>query len=350
LKALITGSGGLIGSACARVLASQGWEVFGVDNNMRQHFFGELGSTSHVITDLCANLPRYWHRSVDIRDRQKIRDLVKDVRPDFIIHTAAQPSHDKAASIPFDDFDINAVGTLNLLVAARDYCADSPFCFTSTNKVYGDRPNHLPLKELRSRYDYADGRDGIDESMSIDQCLHSLFGASKVAADVLCQEFGHYFKMPVGIFRCGCLTGPQHAAVELHGYLAYIIMCAMRGIKYSVYGYKGKQVRDQIHCNDVAALFLEFYKAPRCGEVYNLGGGRENSLSILETIEALQLMGFQLYYEVRQENRIGDHICYISDLSKVRRHFPHWAIEFDINKNLEDIVRQHDRIGRRSVA
>jgi CDP-paratose 2-epimerase len=346
LKALITGSGGLIGSACVRTLAAQGWEVAGIDNNMRQEFFGAQGSTALIVRDLCENLRGYRHHSLDIRDRERMRDLVKEVRPDFIIHTAAQPSHDKAASIPYEDFDVNALGTLNLLVAARDYCAESPICFTSTNKVYGDRPNHLPLRELDMRYDYADGRDGIDETMSIDQCLHSLFGASKVAADVLCQEFGRYFKMPVGIFRCGCLTGPQHAAVELHGYLAYIVACALRGAPYTIFGYKGKQVRDQIHCDDVAALFFEFYKSPHCGEVYNLGGGRENSLSILETIDALGRMGFELKYSLREENRVGDHICYISDLTKVREHFPNWRIEFDVNRNLAEIVKHQRAMAR----
>src|ERR1022692_2384494 len=286
-KVMVTGSGGLIGSECARLLAREGWNVVGVDNDMRQQFFGPAGTTRAVVRDLVDSVPGYRHFDLDIRDRQGVRDLFSGERPDFVIHTAAQPSHDKAASIPYDDFDVNAVGTMNMLVAARDYCKDSPFCFTSTNKVYGDRPNYLPLRELAKRWDYAGGLDGIDENMSIDNCLHSVFGASKVAADVMCQEFGRYFQMPVGIFRGGCLTGPQHSAVELHGYLAYIIICAMTGKEYQVYGYKGKQVRDQIHSHDVANLFLEFYKAPRSGEVYNLGGGRSNSISILETIDLL---------------------------------------------------------------
>jgi CDP-paratose 2-epimerase len=343
LKALVTGSGGLVGSACVEFLADQGWEIVGIDNNMRGIFFGALGSTAPVIEKLSAKLPLYRHHSLDIRDREKIRDVVRIERPDFIIHTAAQPSHDKAASIPYEDFDVNAVGTLNILVAAKDYCADSPICFTSTNKVYGDRPNSLPLEERATRYDYADGRVGIDENLSIDASLHSLFGASKVAADVLCQEFGLYFGMPIGIFRCGCLTGPQHAAVELHGFLTYIIMSAFRGADYTIFGYKGKQVRDQIHCNDVASLFFEYYKEPRRGEVYNLGGGRENSLSILETIEILHLMGFPLRYQVQEANRIGDHICYISDLTKLGSHFPDWHMEYDIRKSIEDILKyQYD--------
>ena len=223
-------------------------------------------------------------------------------------------------------------------MAARDFCRDSPFCFTSTNKVYGDRPNPLPLRESATRYDYADGRDGIDEQMSIDACLHSLFGASKVAADVMCQEFGRYFDMPVGIFRAGCLTGPQHAAVELHGYLAYIVHCAATGRPYTIYGYQGKQVRDQIHCHDVASLFLAFYNKPRAGEVYNLGGGRAGSLSILETIDLLDSMGLRLNHRYEAENRVGDHICYITDLTKVRGYFPEWAPQYSVRQIVEDLV------------
>ena len=343
MKAIVTGSGGLIGSACVRLMAEHGWDVVGIDNNMRQAFFGPQGSTVPAVDNLLQTVPTYRHVEADIRDRQRIRDLMQAERPDFIIHTAAQPSHDKAASIPYEDFDVNAVGTLNLLVAARDFCRETPICFTSTNKVYGDRPNYLPLTETETRWDYADGRDGIDESMSIDNCLHSLFGASKVAADVLCQEFGRYFGMPVGIFRGGCLTGPQHAAVELHGYLGYIVKCAVTGKPYTIYGYKGKQVRDQIHSYDVGSLFLEYFKAPRPGEVYNLGGGRANSLSILETITALQAMGHPLKYELSTENRIGDHICYISDLSKVKSHFPGWRLRYGIPQILEEIVAQYAR-------
>jgi CDP-paratose 2-epimerase len=340
MRCVITGSGGLIGSACVRMMASQGWDVVGIDNDMRRELFGPAGSTAAVMEDLKQRIPRYHHYSVDIRDRCRMRELFKLERPDFIIHAAAQPSHDKAASIPYEDFDINAVGTLNLLVAARDYCPESPFCFTSTNKVYGDRPNLLPMRELETRYDYADGLDGIDEGMSIDNCLHSLFGASKVAADVLAQEFGRYFNMPVGVFRCGCVTGPLHAAVELHGYLTYIVSCATQGREYTIFGHKGKQVRDQIHCDDVASLFLEFYKSPRRGEVYNLGGGRSNSLSILETVAILDAMGFRLNYQLSDKARIGDHICYISELSKVKSHFPNWQMQYDVRSDIEAIVRQ----------
>ncbi len=341
MKAIVTGSGGLIGSECCRLLCAEGWDVVGIDNDMRSWFFGPQGTTHPVVQELTSTQPRYRHVNLDIRDRQKVRDVFAAERPDFIIHTAAQPSHDKAASIPYEDFDVNAGGTLNLLVAARDFCRESPFCFTSTNKVYGDRPNYLPLRELDKRYDYADGLDGIDESMSIDACLHSLFGASKAAADILCQEFGRYFHMPVGIFRGGCLTGPMHAAVELHGYLAYIVHCAVSGKPYTIYGYKGKQVRDQIHSRDVAALFLHFFRNPRQGEVYNLGGGRANSISVLETIDALAQMGFRLQYDYKPENRIGDHICYISDLRKLRSHFPDWNLSYDLPRILTEIVERH---------
>jgi CDP-paratose 2-epimerase len=343
MKALITGSGGLIGSECARVLCRQGWDVVGIDNDMRAQFFGPEGTTQPVVEELIATLPNYRHFSLDIRDRQAVRDLFQHERPEFIIHTAAQPSHDKAATIPYDDFDVNAVGTMNVLVAARDFCRDAPFCFTSTNKVYGDRPNALPLVELAKRYDYADGLDGISETMSIDQCLHSLFGASKVAADVLCQEFGRYFQMPIGIFRGGCLTGPQHAAVELHGYLAYIVMCAVTGRPYTIFGYKGKQVRDQIHASDVAHVFLHFFCAPRCGEVYNLGGGRQNSLSILETIALLEEMGCKIDYTYQEQHRTGDHMCYISDLTKLQAHFPTWKLEYDLSKIVSELAERYTR-------
>jgi CDP-paratose 2-epimerase len=339
MKAIVTGSGGLIGSACVRLLAQQGWEVVGVDNDMRREFFGPSGTTEGNVRALLAEVPRYRHQALDIRDRQGIRDLFQAERPRFVIHTAAQPSHDRAASIPYEDFDVNAVGTMNLLVAARDFCRDAPFCFTSTNKVYGDRPNYLRLVEKEKRYDYAD-IEAIDESMSIDDCLHSLFGASKVAADVMCQEFGRYFQMPVGIFRGGCLTGPQHAAVELHGYLAYIAHCAVTGRKYTVFGYQGKQVRDQIHAQDVARLFLYFCERPRCGEVYNLGGGRRNSLSILETVDMLAGMGYKLAYDYKDQNRKGDHICYISDLTKLRKHYPEWKLEYDLPRILDEIVER----------
>jgi CDP-paratose 2-epimerase len=291
------------------------------------------------VRSLQQRFPLYRHWNADIRDRQGIRDLLSGERPDFIVHAAGQPSHDKAAAIPYDDFDVNATGTFNLLVAARDYCPEAAFCFTSTNKVYGDRPNTLPIVERERRFEYADGRIGVDESMSIDQCLHSLFGASKVAADVLCQEFARYFQMPIGIFRAGCMTGPQHAAVELHGYLSYIAACAVNDRPYTIYGYKGKQVRDQIHSRDVARLFLDFFHSPKCGEVYNLGGGPKNSISILETVDALAQLGYPLRYEYVDQPRKGDHICYISDLTKLNRDFPGFRQEYDIASILEEIVQ-----------
>lgn len=341
MKALVTGAGGLIGSACVRLLSEQGWEVVGIDNDMRARFFGPAASTRPTLDRLRESLPNFRNLDLDIRDRAAIAELFETLRPDFIIHAAAQPSHDKATVIPFDDFDINATGTLNLLMAARDFCRDSPFCFTSTNKVYGDNPNRLPLVELESRHDYANGLDGIGENLSVDHCLHSLFGASKLAADVLCQEFGRYFDMPVGIFRGGCLTGPQHAAVELHGYLAYIVSSAVLGRPYVIHGYKGKQVRDQIHCNDVAGLFLEFFQNPRCGEAYNLGGGRANSISILETISMLRDLGFPLQYEYEDQARTGDHICYISDLGKLHTHFPQWRITRDLPCMISEIAARY---------
>jgi CDP-paratose 2-epimerase len=341
MKALVTGSGGLIGSQCARLLSAEGWDVVGVDNNLRAWFFGPGSTTRPVVHTLVRELRRYHHVDLDIRDRQGIRDLFDAERPDLIIHAAAQPSHDKAAAIPYEDFDVNAAGTLNLLVAARDFARESPFCFLSTNKVYGDAPNHLPLVEHDTRWDYADGRDGIDERLSIDQCLHSLFGASKVAADVLCQEYGRYFQMPVGIFRGGCLTGPDHAAVELHGFLNYIVRCAVLGTPYTIFGYGGKQVRDQIHAYDVVQLFLRYAREPRCGEVYNLGGGRGNSLSVLETIEALNARGHRLDYRYDDRARTGDHICYITDLRKVRAHYPDWELTYDTPRILDEIVARY---------
>lgn len=311
---------------------------------MREYFFGPQGSVELTVNSLKASLPRYRHYNIDIRDRDTIRVLIQQERPDFIVHAAAQPSHDRAASIPYEDFDVNAVGTLNLLVAARDFCPDVPFCFMSTNKVYGDRPNSLALVEHSKRYEYADGRDGIDETMSIDACLHSVFGASKVAADVMCQEFGRYFKMPVGIFRAGCMTGPQHAAVQLHGYLTYIVDCALSGGEYTIFGYKGKQVRDQIHCDDVACLAMEFFRSPKCGEVYNLGGGRQNSISILETIDLLGEMGLPLSYQYEPSNRKGDHICYITDLGKLRTDFPNWEIKHTLKQIVAEIVDDRSRL------
>ncbi len=331
MKVLITGSGGLLGSECARLFCQEGWIVVGIDNDMRRRFFGEDATTRPMIEELEASLPRYRHYDLDVRDRSGIREVFELERPDFIIHTAGQPSHDRAASIPYEDFDVNAVGTMNILVAARDFCRESPLCYLSTNKVYGDRPNDLDLVELATRYDYADGRAGIDEGMPIDACMHSIMGASKAAADLMCQEFGRYFQMPVGIFRAGCITGPQHAAVEPHGYLAFLVSCAVTGRAYTIYGYHGKQVRDQIHCRDAARLFLEFFKHPTCGEVYNLGGGRKNSISILETIHLLAASGYPIHHQYSPANRLGDHICYFSNLAKIHAHFPAWEMGYDLD-------------------
>lgn len=339
-RALVTGSGGLIGSECSRRLLAEGWNVHGLDNDQRARFFGPGGSTAAVIREL-ARLPGYQHHDLDLRDRAGVRALVAAARPHLIIHAAAQPSHDKAAEVPFDDFDINAVGTLNLLQAAREHAPEAAFCFTSTNKVYGDRPNQLALRETATRWEYADGRDGIGEDMSTDQCLHSMFGASKLAADVLCQEYGRYFGLPVGIFRGGCLTGPRHAGVEQHGYLNYIVRCAVRSEPYTIYGYKGKQVRDQLHAADVAELFLQFSEAPRAGEVYNLGGGRSNSLSLLETIAWLAERGYKLRARYDDRPRRGDHICYISNLGKLQAHYPHWQPRRGLEAMLEEIVARY---------
>lgn len=338
-KLLITGSSGLIGSECVTYFDAKGWQVIGVDNNMRKSFFGNDGDTSWNLARIKAATKHFTHFDLDIRDRNAILKLFEEQKPDFIIHCAAQPSHDLAASRPFDDFDVNAVGTMNLLEATRRSCPESPFCFMSTNKVYGDTPNRLPLKELETRWEYADPRDydGIDENMSIDNSTHSIFGASKVAADVMVQEYGRYFGMKTACYRGGCLTGPAHSAAELHGFLAYLIKCAKEGRKYRIFGYKGKQVRDNIHSFDVCRAFEEFYEHPRCGEVYNLGGGRQNSISMIESIRlAEEVTGKKLDYEYVEQNRKGDHICYISNLGKLKRHFPNWGI----TKSLEDIFTE----------
>jgi len=283
----------------------------------------------------------FEHISIDIRDRDKVLSTVENVKPDFIIHCAAQPSHDLAASVPFKDFDVNAVGTLNFLEAARRYVPETTFCFMSTNKVYGDAPNELALKELETRWEYADKDfyNGIDETMRIDRCKHSLFGASKVAADVMVQEYGRYFDMKTACFRGGCLTGPAHSAAELHGFLAYLIKCCAEGRHYRIFGYKGKQVRDNIHSLDVCRAFEAFYNTPSSGAVYNLGGGRENSISMLEAITlAEDVTGKTMDYEYVEDNRIGDHICYISDLTKMKNDFPGWGITKSLQNIFEEIA------------
>lgn len=338
---LITGSSGLIGSEVCAHFASpeRGWRVCGVDNNQRAVFFGPQGDTRWNQQRLIEALPGFSHHEIDIRDRQGILDLVKELRPNAIVHTAAQPSHDRAAAIPFDDFDTNAVGTLNLLEAARQFCPESPFVHMSTNKVYGDRPNTIAMRELETRWDFADPayEHGISEDFSIDQSKHSLFGASKVAADIMVQEYGRYFGMPTCVLRGGCLTGPNHSGVELHGFLSYLVKCNLQGREYKIFGYKGKQVRDNIHSLDVARFMAEFIAAPRCGEVYNLGGGKANTCSILEAFQIVErFSGRSQVFTYLDENRIGDHICYYSDLRKMRSHYPNW----DISVTLEETIRQ----------
>lgn len=339
MKLLVTGSSGLIGSEVCVHFSRLGWEIHGVDNNQRAVFFGPQGDTRWNQQRLEQDLPGFVHHELDIRDRSGVLALLKEVRPDAIVHTAAQPSHDRAAAIPFDDFDTNAVGTLNLLEATRQACPESPFAHMSTNKVYGDRPNTIALAELETRWDYADPAyaGGISEDFPIDQSKHSLFGASKVAADVMVQEYGRYFNMPTCCLRGGCLTGPNHSGVELHGFLSYLVKCNLEGREYRVFGYKGKQVRDNIHSHDVARFIEEFIKAPRVAEVYNIGGGRANSCSILEAFAiAEKFSGRPQSYTYVEENRIGDHICYISDLTKMRAHYPGW----DITISLEETIRQ----------
>jgi CDP-paratose 2-epimerase len=341
MKLLVTGSAGLIGSEVCRFFHDQGFSIHGLDNNQRAIFFGPQGDTLWNRSRLNEELSRYTHHDVDIRDRSAVLDLLQVVKPDAIVHAAAQPSHDLAASMPFDDFDTNAVGTLNLLEAARRSCPESPFVCMSTNKVYGDRPNTIALRELDTRWDYADPAfaHGIAEDFSIDQSKHSLFGASKVAADVMVQEYGRYFGMPTCALRGGCLTGPNHSGVELHGFLSYLVKCNLEGREYRVYGYKGKQVRDNIHSEDVARFIWEFIKAPRASEVYNLGGGKENSCSILEAFRiAESFSGKTQRYTYHEENRIGDHICYYSDLRKMRAHYPQWDITISLNETIRQIV------------
>ena len=346
---MITGSSGLIGSEVTTFFHSQGCLVHGVDNNQREAFFGAQGSTRWSQQRLQETLPNFRHHELDIRNRQGVLDLVKSLRPDAIIHTAAQPSHDRAADIPFDDFDTNAVGTLNLLEAARRSCPESPFIHLSTNKVYGDLPNSIQLKELETRWEYDDPAyyNGISESFSIDQSKHSLFGASKVAGDIMVQEYGRYFNMPTCCLRGGCLTGPNHSGVELHGFLSYLVKCNLEEKEYVVFGYKGKQVRDNIHSEDVARFVYDFFKAPRCGEVYNLGGGKDNSCSVLEAFAlAEQFSGKKQVYRYVEENRIGDHICYYSDLSKMKEHYPGWSITKTLPQTVAEIVASwRDRIG-----
>jgi CDP-paratose 2-epimerase len=338
---LVTGSSGLIGSEVCFHFNGLGYRVHGIDNNQRAVFFGPQGDNRWNQQRLINEIAGFEHHELDIRDRASVLALVKELRPSVIIHTAAQPSHDRAAAIPFDDFDTNAGGTMNLLEAARQACPESPFVHMSTNKVYGDAPNLIALTELPTRWDYADPSyaNGIAETFTIDQSKHSLFGASKVAADVMVQEYGRYFNMPTVCLRGGCLTGPNHSGVELHGFLSYLVKCNLVGGEYKIFGYKGKQVRDNIHSEDVARFMAFFCESPRCGAVYNLGGGRQNSCSILEAFDLVErYSGKKQRYTYLDENRIGDHICYYSDLRKMKADYPQWDITISLDETVEQIV------------
>jgi CDP-paratose 2-epimerase len=338
-KLLVTGSSGLIGSEVVDFFCRLGWEVHGVDNNMRADFFGDAGDTRWNQERLLSLHTNFQHHELDIRNRAGVLSLLETLRPALLVHAAAQPSHDLAASRPFDDFDVNAAGTLNLLEATRRHAPDCVFAHMSTNKVYGDRPNTIRLKELPNRWDYDDPEyaNGIPETFSIDQSKHSIFGASKVAGDVMVQEYGRYFGLKSCVLRGGCLTGPNHSGVELHGFLSYLIRCNVEGRTYKVFGYKGKQVRDNIHSLDVARFIHAFWEQPRCGEAYNIGGGRANSVSILEAFDRIAaISGKKMNFEYFEKNREGDHICYISDLTKMRRHFPAW----NISRSLDDIFTE----------
>ncbi len=337
---LVTGSSGLIGSEVVEHFCRLGWDVHGVDNNMRADFFGPQGDTRWNLQRLKTACSAFQHHELDIRNRDEVLALLKAIRPQAIVHTAAQPSHDLAAKRPFDDFDVNAVGTLNMLEAAREACPESPFVHMSTNKVYGDRPNMIRLKELPTRWDYDDPAyaDGIAEDFSIDQSKHSIFGASKVAGDVMAQEYGRYFAMPTCVLRGGCLTGPNHCGVELHGFLSYLIKCNLEERTYRIFGYQGKQVRDNIHSHDVVEFMRRFIESPRVAEVYNLGGGRANSISILEAFQLIEsISGKPMRHEYVDQNREGDHICYISNLQKMRAHYPGWDITKDLRTTFAEI-------------
>jgi len=346
MRVLVTGSSGLIGSEAVTFFDDLGFDITGVDNNMRRDFFGPKGDTTWNRQRLETTCRSFEHVELDIRDRKGVEELMKKARPELIIHAAAQPSHDLAASRPYDDFDVNAVGTLNMLEATRKHAPEAPFIHVSTNKVYGDGPNFIKLKELPTRYDYDDPRyaHGIAEDFSIDNTKHSLFGASKCAGDILAQEYGKYdgIELKTGIFRGGCLTGPQHSGVELHGFLNYLVFVALREGPYTIFGYKGKQVRDQIHCHDVINAFWHFAQNPRPGEVYNLGGGKQNAASLLECVELIAEAsgGKRPKLTYQDKNRIGDHICYYSDLRKLKSHYPGWDQTYTLPRIVEEMVQQ----------
>src|SRR5215813_7659810 len=342
MRVLVTGSSGLIGSEAVLWFDAEGHSVTGIDNNMRADFFGPKGDTRWMLERLQATTRGFTHIDADIRNRDVMMEIWRAERPDLIVHCAAQPSHDLAAARPLDDFDVNALGTVNLLEATRQWAPEAVFILMSTNKVYGDAPNALPMHETETRYDYADPADyqGIKETMSLDQCLHSVFGASKVAADVMAQEYARYYGLRTGIFRGGCLTGPSHSGVELHGFLNYLVKVAKAGEPYTIYGYKGKQVRDQIHSRDVIQALWAFAQQPRPGEVYNLGGGRENNASLLECVAKIEaLTGRRMSTRYVEQARKGDHICYISDLTKLKRHYPSWSLTRSVDQIIEELVR-----------
>lgn len=342
-KVLITGSAGLIGSEAVRFFGDLGFEVHGIDNNMRKYFFGSDGDTGWMKKKLLSEQKRYIHHGVDIRDEKKIKDIFRNYKFDLIIHTAAQPSHDWAAKEPLTDFSINAQATLILLENLRHHAKEATFIFTSTNKVYGDTPNRLPVVEKKTRYELPKTHkyyQGIDESMSLDHCTHSIFGVSKAAADLMVQEYGRYFGLHTTVFRGGCLTGPAHSAAKLHGFLAYLIKCIKEGRKYSIIGYKGKQVRDNIHSHDLISAFYEVFQKPRSGEVYNIGGSRHSNISILEAIAKVEvILGKKAKITYLDTPRIGDHIWYISDVSKFQSHYPKWKYTYDGDRILEDICK-----------
>ena len=340
-RLLVTGSSGLIGSEVCRFFSQYGYELHGIDNNQRGVLFGTQGDTRGNQARLLREIPHFTHHEVDIRDRETLLHLVENLRPQAIVHAAAQPSHDRAASVPFEDFDTNAVGTLNLLEAARRSCPEAPFVHMSTNKVYGDRPNSIALRELETRWDYADPRfaEGIPEDYPIDHSMHSLFGASKVAADILVQEYGRYFDMPTCSLRCGCLTGPWHAGVELHGFLSYLVRCNLEEKEYRIFGYGGKQVRDNIHARDVAQFIHAFIQQPRMGAVYNMGGGKANSCSVLEAMRLTErISGIAMCSTYLAEHRRGDHICYYSDLTRIQNDYPGWAITYSLEQIIGELV------------
>ncbi len=357
--AVITGSAGLIGSQACDFFSERGYKIIGIDNDMRSYFFGEGSSTKDSLESLKSKISDYDHYNIDIRDYEKLNQIFNKYSSDIdiVIHTAAQPSHDWAAKEPLTDFSVNAMGTMNLLELTRLYCKESTFIFTSTNKVYGDGPNFLELQELETRWEiYYDsykedverdwffdgiGNDGsINEYLSIDNTKHSVFGASKVAADIMCQEYGKYFGMNVGIFRGGCLTGPNHAGAELHGFLSYLVKCIVNNNPYTIFGYKGKQVRDNIHSFDLVNMFWEYHKNPKQGEVYNAGGGRNNSTSILEAIDTINEIAGTNWsnYTISEENRIGDHIWYITDLVKFKKDYPNWDITISLRETIKEMV------------